>query len=118
MSTLLAILHQEPKLVSGITQAVPADLEKLINRCLRKDPAKRFQHMDDVKVALDELKEDSDSGRLQAAPAAAMQGWPLRLGLVVVAVVALIAFAVTGWYWLSRQRSAEPEAPIARIHRV
>jgi len=64
MSTLAAILHQEPKPVSGITPAIPADLEKLINRCLRKDPARRWQTMADVKVALDELKEDSDSGRL------------------------------------------------------
>ncbi|MBP1599298.1 MAG: serine/threonine protein kinase, partial [Acidobacteria bacterium] len=41
MSTLSAILHQEPKPVSGITPAIPADLEKLINRCLRKDPERR-----------------------------------------------------------------------------
>ena len=81
MSTLSAILHQEPKPVSGITPTIPADLEKLINRCLRKDPAKRFQHMDDVKVALDELKEDSDSGRLQAAPAVARHASPLWLAL-------------------------------------
>ena len=71
--------------------------------------------MDDVKVALDELKEDSDSGRLQVAPAAAKQGWPLRLGLVVVAVVVLIAFAIAGWYWLSRQRNVEPEALLTAV---
>ncbi len=35
-----------------------------ILRCLRKDPDKRFQHMDDVRVALEELKEESDSGKL------------------------------------------------------
>ena len=32
-----------------------------------------------------------------------------------VAVVALIAVAVAGWYWLSRQRSAEPEAPLTAV---
>ena len=64
LSTLSAILKEEPKPPSTITPAIPADLEKLISRCLRKDPAKRFQHMDDVKVALEELKEESDSGKL------------------------------------------------------
>jgi serine/threonine protein kinase len=64
LSTLSAILQQEPKPPSAIAPAVPHDLEKLITRCLRKDPAKRFQHMDDVKVALEELKEESDSGKL------------------------------------------------------
>jgi serine/threonine protein kinase len=107
MSTLAAILHQEPKPVSGATPATPAELERLINRCLRKDLAKRFQHMDDVKVALDELKEDSDSGRLQVTPAAARRASPLRLALVVAAVAVLIA---AGWYWLGLRRSAEPEA--------
>src|SRR5512135_1512907 len=67
ISTLSAILHQEPEPVSTISSAIPADLEKLISRCMRKDPAKRFQHMDDVKVALDELKEESESGKLVPA---------------------------------------------------
>jgi len=73
MSTLSAILHKEPAAVSEIAAGVPRDLEKIIARCLRKDPARRLQHMDDVKNLLDELKEESDSGKLlaEAPPAAA-----------------------------------------------
>ncbi|MBP1727439.1 MAG: serine/threonine protein kinase, partial [Deltaproteobacteria bacterium] len=115
LSTLSAILHQEPKAVSGISPTIPADLEKLINRCLRKDPQRRWQTMADVKVALEELKEDSDSGRLQAAPAATKQVISMRLVIGAVAVVALITVAVAAWYWLSRQRSAEPEAPLRAV---
>jgi Tol biopolymer transport system component len=112
MSTLSAILHQEPKPVSGISPTIPADLEKLINRCLRKDPQRRWQTMADLKVALDELKEDSDSGRLQAAPAAAKQAWPLWLVVVAVAVVVLLA---AGWYWLGLRGSVEPEARLTVV---
>ena len=112
MSTLSAILHQEPKPVSGITPTIPADLEKLINRCLRKDPQRRWQNMADLKVALDELKEDSDSGRIQAVPARAGQLTPVRLVVVAVAVVVLVA---TGWYWLSSPRPTEPEAPMVPV---
>jgi len=112
LSTLSAILHQEPKPVSGITPATPTDLEKLINRCLRKDPAKRWQTMADVKVALDELKEDSDSARLQAAPAKTRQVTPMRLVVVAAAVVVL---AAAGWYWLSRQRVTEPETILTPV---
>jgi serine/threonine protein kinase len=65
MSTLSAILKDEPKAPEG----APPDLEKIIRRCLRKDPARRFQHMDDLRVALEEVREDSESGRL-AAPGA------------------------------------------------
>ena len=71
ISTLSAILHQEPRSVSAITPAIPADLEKLISRCLRKDPVRRSQYMADVKVALDDLKEESESGRSAAIEGAA-----------------------------------------------
>ncbi len=61
-STLAAILNQEPKPISKLLPGTPSDLEKIISRCLRKDQERRFQHMDDLKVALQELKEESDSG--------------------------------------------------------
>ena len=62
MSTLMAVLKQEPKPISQLVPATPRDLEKIINRCLRKDLGQRFQHMDDLKVELEELKKESDSG--------------------------------------------------------
>jgi len=70
ISTLAAIIHKEPAPLGG---EMPRDLEKLIARCLRKDPSRRFQTMADLKVALEELKEESDSGRL-TAPAPAVVG--------------------------------------------
>ena len=66
MSTLAAVLNQEPKPASEISRALPHDLEKIITRCLRKDPSRRFQGMADLKVALEELKEEFDSGVLAA----------------------------------------------------
>jgi tetratricopeptide (TPR) repeat protein len=68
ISTLAAILNQEPEPLGG---EVPPDLEKIIGRCLRKDPERRFQTMADLRVALEELKEDSDSAKLAAAQVAA-----------------------------------------------
>ena len=53
---------------NGDSVDAPGELARIIARCLRKDPARRFQHMDDLKVALEELKEESESGKLVAAP--------------------------------------------------
>lgn len=64
VSTLSAILRDQPASASTIKLDLPHDMETIINRCLRKDPNRRFQHMSDVKIALDELKELSDSGTL------------------------------------------------------
>ncbi len=69
MPTLSAILREDPKPAGQVTPGVPRELEKMICRCLRKDPGRRFQHMDDLKVALEELKEESDSELHQVADA-------------------------------------------------
>jgi tRNA A-37 threonylcarbamoyl transferase component Bud32 len=71
-ATLSAILNDEPQPLSYIAANVPGELEKIISRCLRKDPARRAQHADDIKLALDELREDSESGKLQAGGRAAV----------------------------------------------
>jgi hypothetical protein len=52
-AALNATVTTEPKALEG----VPERLDELVRRCLRKDPARRFQHMDDVKVELEELKQ-------------------------------------------------------------
>jgi eukaryotic-like serine/threonine-protein kinase len=39
-----------------VVAALPRELERLILRCLRKEPERRFQHMGDVKVDLQEIK--------------------------------------------------------------
>jgi Tol biopolymer transport system component len=90
-----AVLSQEPKPLEGL----PHDLEKTILRCLRKDPAKRFQHMDDVCVALEELKEESDSGKLGAVAAASRSPVRRRAAYGAAAILVLLAAAVAAWRW-------------------
>ena len=62
ISTLGAILHTEPKAASEISAGVPTELDKIIARCLRKDPERRAQGIADIKLALEELKQESESG--------------------------------------------------------
>ena len=63
ISTLAAILHKEPAPISQTSQNIVFELERIIMRCLRKDPARRIQHMVDVKLALEELKDESRSAQ-------------------------------------------------------
>ena len=67
ISTLSAILHKEPQPLGDFAPNLPAELEKIISRCLRKDPERRAQHIGDIKLALEELREDSESGKLSSA---------------------------------------------------
>jgi len=111
-STLAAVIEREPAPLGG---EAPYELERMINRCLKKDPEPRFQHVLDLKVELQEFKEDSDSGRLQPAPVASKQAKPSRLVIGAVAAVALIVLSVAVWYGLTRQRSVEPETPLTVV---
>jgi eukaryotic-like serine/threonine-protein kinase len=103
ISTLAAIINKEP---AALPAETPHDLQKVIGRCLRKDPARRFQTMADLKVAIEELREESDSGRLSGATLAAPRRrrravWPAAL----IGAVALGAVAF--WYLRPTERPAE-----------
>ncbi len=103
LSTLSAILKEDPKPVSSVMLDVPRDLEKIISHCLRKDVERRFQHMADVKTLLDELKEESDSGKLTGIVAGAT-GRKSRLPWALAGTAMLFAALGIG-LWLLRPTS-------------
>ena len=108
MSTLAAVLRQEAAPLREVAADAPRDLEKIVSRCLRKDPNRRFQNMSDVAVALDELKEESESGKLETTPAPARHVTVTpRLAMVALAVVAIAAGAA---WWLIRSRAPASES--------
>ncbi|MGO9262274.1 MAG: protein kinase domain-containing protein [Bryobacteraceae bacterium] len=99
ISTLAAILHEDPKPVSELTPGLPREIDRIVARCLRKDPARRWQSMVDLRTSLQECKEDSDSGVLHSGTAsrpaelraAAGRRWvwgaAALLGLLLIAAV-------------------------------
>jgi serine/threonine protein kinase len=97
MSTLAAILREEPKAASQINDALPPDIEPILARCLRKDPQRRLQNMSDLKVVLLDMKEDSESGKLRA-PVSAIRPRPKKwipaaaAGLLFLAVSSVLAW--------------------------
>ena len=109
-SILAAVLNQDPKAPSEIAEALPHDLEKIISRCLRKDPSRRFQHMVDLKGALGDLKEESASGLLGLKDGTDSSGKPRRFSLLrwVSLSVVGVSLAVAGWFWLGRSTTVQP----------
>jgi len=105
ISTLAAVVNQEPKPPSEISASIPRDLERIIQRCLRKDPARRFQHIDDVAVELEEVR--TESGTQIAALRV-----PLKRHSVLPWVGALILAGLIGvgaWKWFPVS-----EVPVAK----
>jgi serine/threonine protein kinase len=64
LSTLTAVLRDEPLPICELVSGVPTELERLIARCLRKEPSRRWQSTTDLHAVLAELKTAYDSGQL------------------------------------------------------
>uniref|UniRef100_Q01RF2 non-specific serine/threonine protein kinase n=1 Tax=Solibacter usitatus (strain Ellin6076) TaxID=234267 RepID=Q01RF2_SOLUE len=113
VSTLAAVVEKDPVPPSEIAAGTPPELERLIARCLRKEVGRRSQSMADVKLALEELRDEADSGKL-ARPHIAAPGtngasrwfWPALAGTCVLIAVASFAFA-----WLNHRAGASPQGP-------
>jgi eukaryotic-like serine/threonine-protein kinase len=62
-----SILNRAPASAVRLNPDVPAELERIISKCLEKDCNLRYQHASDVRTDLQRLKRDTDSGRSGAA---------------------------------------------------
>jgi serine/threonine-protein kinase len=108
-ASLASTAMAEPKPIEG----VPGALEYLVRRCLRKDPARRIQHMGDVRVALEDIKEDSESLIVSAAGARPFVRRGSALPWAIAAVLAVAAAVASGALW----RATRPiEHPLLRLN--
>jgi tetratricopeptide (TPR) repeat protein len=94
-AALAATVTTEPKALEG----VPERLDELVRLCLRKDPERRLQHIDDARILLEALREGFRSGG-SGAPA----GWRLtKLWKIAIPVLLAAMLAAGGLYYRSRQ---------------
>ncbi|MFY9743421.1 MAG: protein kinase [Candidatus Sulfotelmatobacter sp.] len=57
------ILNRAPAPVARANPEAPAELERIIGKCIEKDPDLRYQHAADLRSDLKRLKRDTESGR-------------------------------------------------------
>src|SRR3954449_2074948 len=72
-----AVLRDDP---AWLPESAPG-LQRLVRQCLRKDVNRRYQSMADVKIALEDLKEEPEV--LAAAVAKRGRKWPVVVGSAV-----------------------------------
>ncbi len=128
ISTLSAILRDEVTPIAQIARGVPPELDRIIQRALRKNPDERWQSMKDMQVELVALLQKSDSGVLLLPPLTVPKQRP-RASVAVISIVSIvlaILMLAGAWWWMRRvppkpaprplvsAPAAVPEPPEAR----
>lgn len=112
--TLSAILHTDPPSLTTIRSDVPLSLDRVIHRCLEKDPADRYQSARDLAFSLEALS--SDAGRTVDIGTSRRRRWPLpavAAGVAIGLIVSAIPLAI-----LRRTTRDEPAPSAVRVHRL
>jgi eukaryotic-like serine/threonine-protein kinase len=106
LSLLSRIVNDDPKAPREIVTSVPPELERVVLRCLRKDPARRFQTTADLAVALEDVQAETASGS-RAWPSA-RAGRPSSWAWTALAIV----IAAAGYAGLRMWRATPAEQPL------
>lgn len=112
-AVVYSILNEDPDPVTDLRSDIPAALGEIVNRCLDKEPADRFQSMDDLNNDLQWLKEES---RLETLPYTKpiypklrkKRSRPIMVPLILILLAALI---VAGYFLF--KKPAEEEVTVA-----
>ncbi|HZD32508.1 MAG TPA: protein kinase, partial [Candidatus Angelobacter sp.] len=101
--TMSAILTEDPVASSQLAPTTPLGLQKVIHRCLEKNPDERFQSASDLAFALQALSDATLTSTTSRAQAFVHRG--NRRALTAMVLVAMFAAAVALGYWWARPAS-------------
>ena len=107
-ATMAAILREEPRPIAEVVPGLPREVERIVRYCLRKDPERRLQHMDDLKAMLFDVKEESESGVLDRVVPSPLPRSRRSWMYAALGIIGAIGVRVSGWNSVLRHHSAPP----------
>src|SRR5262252_9188022 len=107
IESMTAILKEDPRPLSASGHNIPPTLERLVDRCLEKTAALRFQTASDLAFALETLSSSQIATDSVPPPMARTfqlsRLSPILLGAFLIVAAALPGLA--GWMWTNRPAS-------------
>ena len=118
VQTLNRIAHEEPEPLDSIVTAVPVELQRIVKKCLAKEPAKRYQSAADLVVDLQLLAGEVEAGTAVSTAHEAVGAAPAPMAtraamLVGLGGFALGALAVGAVAWMATRPSPQPPTKLA-----
>ena len=94
-SLMAAILTHEPQPLSSLRGGVPASLDRIVQKCLAKDPNERWQSAADLAAALRWSRDDSGARRTNGH--AAVKRLPFNRTVAAGLTIGVAAGALVMW---------------------
>jgi Tol biopolymer transport system component len=114
--TLSAILREDPPAIPPTIGPLPPSVDRVVRRCLEKEPSERFQTARDVGFALEALSQGSGDVASGAASAGTLAGEPGgRRRLTARALARTVAWIALGALLATAARRVLSEPQAARI---
>src|SRR5262245_2768478 len=98
VETMNAILKEDPPEFSEINPALPGSLDRIVRRCLEKQPNERFHSAHDLAIALEALSGASSHSAASMTGAAAALPPPRRNLWPLIAAVAALVVGLGGYF--------------------
>jgi serine/threonine-protein kinase len=80
IDTLNKIIREPAPLIGTYNPTAPADLQRIVRRCLAKDPNDRYQNIKDVAIELKDIRREMQETAIEAAPLSAASREAKTLG--------------------------------------
>lgn len=109
--TMSAILNEDPPPASQLVATIPPALQKVVRRCLEKNPAERFQSASDLAFALEALS-DAD---VQSASVPPVRRSRSQLTFYVAGALLLVTAATLAFLWTRPRSSIVPPTDWVQI---
>jgi eukaryotic-like serine/threonine-protein kinase len=107
IDTLHKIIHDDPRPLRELSPDVPSELQRIVRKCLAKDPDERYQSAKDLAIDLRGLRREMDS-QPGVAPALAGRKSRTRTIWIVPAIIALAIIATIPFLRRSPRKPAVP----------
>lgn len=109
------ILHAQPEPLVRFNERAPAELERIVNRCIAKQRERRYQSAGELLLDLRQLRRELASGQveLKARPAKPAG----RRGFIIALALLLSLASVLAFWFVSRARQTGQRAAAERLYR-
>jgi serine/threonine protein kinase/Flp pilus assembly protein TadD len=112
-AVIYSIMNDTQAPVTALRSGVPMELERIINKCLQKSSADRYQHIDELIVDLQGIKKQSESTGIPSKKEKRKKR--SKSILIPIAIISIIILIIAGYFLLQpgEKHASEWENSIA-----